>query len=328
MMNSNSVSVVLPVYNSETTILLCLKSLFKQNYPIQEIIMIDNHSLDKTIGTIENIKKRYKKIPIQLIKRDKTYRVADSFNLGAWLAKGTYIVLMHSDCILPTDQELKKLMTPFIKDPSVDLSAPYVVLPKSIWKKYNFWQKYLFANMVDVKIPSGNGQFECVKRETFIKIGGYDVKNFGGQDIIGGEDADFHTRLRKFGKIVLSNALVLHIHYIGKNFSFINVLKSKKVNARSYGRFVKIQGKSLSLVSLLIFLSKFLLAILPFIPYLSFIGISLLVTYSFYYSRKLFFERSSLADFKIVLVPFMNIFLVYYDVLWMTEAFLFVKKKV
>lgn len=326
MMNSNSVSIVLPVYNSETTMLLCLKSLFEQNYSIQEIIMIDNHSADKTIQTIENFKKRYKKIPIQLIKRDKTYRVADSFNLGAQLAKGTYIVNMHADCMLPTKNELKKLMAPCIKDPSVDLSAPYVVLPKSIWKKYNFWQKYLFANMVDVKIPSGNNQFECIKKETFLKMGGYDVKNFGGQDIIGGEDADFHTRLRKFGKIVLSNALVLHVHYIGKNFSFINVLKSKKVNARSYGRFVKIQGKSLSLISLLIFLSKFLLAILPFIPRLSFVGIPLLATYSFYYSRKLFLDRSSLTDFKIVLVPFMNIFLVYYDVFWMAEGF-FHKKK-
>lgn len=328
MMNSNSVSIVLPVYNSETTILLCLKSIFKQNYPIREIVMIDNHSVDKTIQTIENIKKKYKKIPIQLIKRDKTYRVADSFNLGAQLAKGAYIVLMHSDCVLPTKNELKKLMAPFIKDSSVDLSAPYVVLPKSIWKKYNFWQKYLFANMVDVKIPSGNAQFECVKKETFSKMGGYDLKNFGGRDVIGGEDADFHTRLRKFGKIVLSNALVLHVHYIGKSFSFTSILKSKKVNARSYGRFVRVQGKSLSLISLLIFSSKFLLAILPFVSRLFFIGILLLVIYSFYYSRKLFFQRSSLTDFKIVLVPLLNIFLLYYDVFWMIEGFLYKKKTV
>lgn len=326
MINSNSVSIILPVYNSETTILLCLKSLFKQNYPIQEIIMIDNHSIDKTIQTIENFKKRYKKIPMQLIKRDKTYRVADSFNLGTQLAKGTHIVNMHADCMLPTKSELKKLMAPFIKDPSVDLSAPYVILPKSIWKKCNFWQKYLFANMVDVKVPSGNNQFEGIKKETFLKMGGYDVKNFGGTDIIGGEDADFHTRLGKFGKIVISNALVLHIHYIGKNFPFINVLKSKKVNARSYGRFVGIQGKSLSLISLLIFSSKFLLAILPFMPHLFFVGILLLVIYSFYYSRKLFFQRSSLTDFKIILVPLLNIFLIYYDVFWMTEGFLHKKK--
>jgi len=326
MTNSNSISIVLPVYNCETTILLCLKSIFKQNYPIKEIVMIDNHSADKTIQTIEGIQKKYKKIPIQLIKQDKTYRVADSYNLGAQIAKGKYIVLMHSDCMLPTENELKKLMTPFIKDPSIDLSAPYVVIPKSIWKKYNFWQKYLFANMVDVKIPSGNGQFECVKKETFLKMGGYDLKNFGGQDIIGGEDADFHTRLRKFGKIVLSNALVLHIHYIGKNFSFIKVLKSKKVNARSYGRFVSMHTTSLSLVTLLIFSSKFVLAILPFVPHLSFIGIPLLVIYSFYYSRKLFLDVSSLVDFKIILVPFVNIFFVYFDVFWMAEGFLHKKK--
>lgn len=325
-MNFNSVSIVLPVYNCETTILLCLNSILKQNYPFQEIIMIDNHSADKTVQVIENFKKRYKKIPMQLIKRDKTYRVADSYNLGAQRAKGSYIVLMHSDCVLPTKNELKKLMAPLKKDPSVDLSAPYVVLPKYIWKKYNFWQKYLFANSVGVKVPSGNGQFECIRKDTYSKLGGYDVKNFGGEGIIGGEDADFHTRLKKIGEIALSNALVLHVHYIGKNFSFINVLKSKKVNARSYGRFVSIQGKSLSLFSLLIFLTKFLLALLPFVPSLSLIGILLLVTYSFYYSRKIFFDMSSLTDFKIVLVPLLNIFLVYFDVFWMIEGFLHKKK--
>lgn len=325
-MNNISVSINLPVFNSETTILLCLNSLLKQNFPIKEIIMVDNHSTDKTIQIIESYKKRHKKIPMRLIKRDKSYRVADSFNLGGQLAKGTHIVNMHSDCVLPTKNELKKLMMPFIKDPSIDLSAPYVVLPKSIWSKYNFWQKYLFANMVDVKIPSGNGQFECVKRKTFLKLGGYDVKNFGGRDIIGGEDADFHARLRKIGKIVLSKALVLHVHYTGKNFSLVSVLKSRKVNARSYGRFVRIQGKSLSLVSLLIFLSKFLLVILPFVPYLSYVGILLLVSYSFYYSRKLFYDKSSVKDFKIVIVPLVNIFILYFDVFWMIEAFFFKRK--
>lgn len=326
MMNTNSVSINLPVYNSETVIRLCLESIFRQDYSIQEIVMVDNHSTDKTVQVIENFKKRNKRIPIYITKRDKTYRVADSFNLGAKLAKGAYIVNMHSDCVLPTKNELKKLMEPFIKDPSVDLSAPYVVLPKYIWNKYNFWQKYLFANMVDVKVASGNGQFECIKREIFLKIGGYDVKNFGGRDVIGGEDADLHTRLRKSGKIVLSNALVIHAHYIGKNFSFINILKSKKVNARSYGRFVRIHTTSLSLVTLMIFLSKFALALLPFIPYLWYIGIPLLVIYSFYYSRKLFFDVSSLRDPKIILVPFINIFLVYFDMFWMIEAF-FHKKK-
>ena len=180
--------------------------------------------------------------------------------------------------------------------------------------------------MVDVKVPSGNGQFEAVKKETFLKMGGYDTKNFGGLDIIGGEDADLHVRLSKFGKIVLSDALVYHIHYIGKNFSFIDILKSRKVNARSYGRFVRIHGQSLSFISLMIFLTKFILAFLPFIPYLSSIGLILLVIYSLYYSRKLLFRKSSLTDIRVTLIPLMNIFILYFDVFWMIEGFLHKKK--
>lgn len=326
MIKNSSISINLPVFNSETTLLLCLKSILQQNYPIREIIMVDNHSADKTVQIIESFKKKNKKISIQLIKRDKTYRVADSYNLGAEHAKGDFIVNMHSDCVLPTKHELRKLMTPFLKDPTVDLSAPYVILPSSIWKKYSFWQKYLFANMVDVKISSGNGQFECIKRDTYLKLGGYDVKNFGGTDIIGGEDADFHTRLARIGKIVQTNALVLHIHYMGSDFSFTHVLKSKKVNARSYGRFVSIHTTSLSPVVLLTFLSKFILALLPFVPYVWFIGIPLLLIYSVFYSRKLFLDISSLTNIKIILVPFANIFILYFDAFWMIEGFFHQKK--
>ena len=65
-----TVSIVIPMKNSATTILKTLKSLAVQEYPIKEIIIIDNVSSDNSIEIVENYLKK-SKIPIILIKRKK-----------------------------------------------------------------------------------------------------------------------------------------------------------------------------------------------------------------------------------------------------------------
>ncbi len=43
------VSVIVPMRNSETTLLETLQSIEKQNYPVNEIIVIDNKSTDSSV---------------------------------------------------------------------------------------------------------------------------------------------------------------------------------------------------------------------------------------------------------------------------------------
>lgn len=49
-MDKPLVSVVIPTYNSENTLPLCLESVRRQTYRNIEIIIVDSYSVDKTIG--------------------------------------------------------------------------------------------------------------------------------------------------------------------------------------------------------------------------------------------------------------------------------------
>lgn len=325
--NDSQISVIIPMYNAETVILEALESVKKQNISVSEIIIIDNHSKDNSVKVAQEFKKANKNIPIKIIIRDKQYGLSASYNLGAKLAKGKFLVTLHSDSFLLTNSELKKLVTPCLKDSSVIASAPSVLHPEEIWETYNFWQKYIFSRVVGTKTPSGNGKFDCIRKDVYLKIGGYNEKEFTGEEIVGGEDADLHVRIRKAGKIVVSSAEVVHLHYKGNNFSFSDVLKNKKLLARSYGRLLQLHKKSFSIDKQTILLIKPLVGFAPFIPFFHVPGLFILIVYSFFYSKKMFISLSTLKDAKILILPFVNIWLLYYEAFWMIEAFFYKKKK-
>lgn len=324
---NNQISIIIPMYNAETVILEALESVVKQNISVGEIIIIDNHSKDNSVQIAQEFRKENKNIPIKIIARDRQYGLSASYNLGAKIAKGTFLVTLHSDSFLPTENELRRLVEPCLKDPSVIASAPWTLHPEKIWQTYNFWQKYVFSRVVGTRVSSGNGKFDCMRKNIYVKIGGYDEEEFAGGEIVGGEDADIYVRLQKIGKVAVSNAEVIHLHYRGNNFSFSDVLKNKKLLARSYGRFLQLHGTSLSIDKLIILLVKPFVAFSLFMSFFHVLALIILVAYSFFYSKKMFLSFSTLKDPKILLLPFVNIALLYYEVFWMIEAF-FYKKKV
>lgn len=321
------VSIVMPMRNSETTVALALDSVKKQKYPIGEILVIDNNSTDYSVRVVDKYKKS-SNISIKIFLRKKNKGVGSSFNEGVKRAKSRLVVLMHSDGMLPTDHELEKLTKPFRDNKEVAVTFPSVVLPERVWNTYNFWQKLLFTRAVNMEIPSLNGKFDCIRKEIFEKIGGFDTEKFQGDKGVGGEDADFHFRLKKAGPVVFSGARVYHLHYLGSSYSFFDLLKTKKLNARSYGRLLRIQGRNLKLNSLMIFGVRPVISVLPFIPYLHWFGIWIILIYMFVYSKTMFVKKSAFQDYRIFFLPFVNLLLLYYETFWMIESFLYIKKRV
>jgi len=171
-----------------------------------------------------------------------------------------------------------------------------------------------------------NAKFDCIRRCIFTKVGGYDEENFGGEGSIGGEDAEIFLRLQKEGKVVPSEAKIIHLHYKGEDYSITNLLKSRKLYARTYGRLLRNRGQEYP-IGVMIFLAKPLIAITPFLPYFNKIGAVLILLYAFVYTWKMFLSPLTLFDKRIIFMPFLNIFLLYYDVFWILEAF-FIRKVV
>lgn len=95
MQKNFTVSVILPVYNSERYIGRCLRSLNRQSlhYKNYEIVVIDDFSSDSSLKEI----KKYKSKNIRLIKNKKNLGLAKSLNIGIKNAKGSLLVRVDSD---------------------------------------------------------------------------------------------------------------------------------------------------------------------------------------------------------------------------------------
>ena len=93
MTNSNLVSVVIPVYNSEKYLEECLDSILEQTYENIEIIAVDDGSEDSSL----DILKRYSKVHIF---PQENQGLASSLNLGVSKIKGNWLKWFSPDDIM------------------------------------------------------------------------------------------------------------------------------------------------------------------------------------------------------------------------------------
>lgn len=86
------VSIVIPNYNGESYILDCIKSVYDQIDNKREIIIIDNHSTDRSVSLI---KEHYP--DISLIVNDDNVGFAAAVNQGILASSGEYVILLNND---------------------------------------------------------------------------------------------------------------------------------------------------------------------------------------------------------------------------------------
>lgn len=310
------VTVVIPMRNSATTLFDCLQSISTQRYPIDEILVVDNVSVDNSREIVASFAKKCP-ISVRILRQTVDRGVASSYNRGTKEAKSPFVVFMTSDVSLPTSHELEKLVAPIIRDPTIGATYSTSVLPKFIWDKYNFWEKYFSARMVENYSSLMVLKFDCVRREAFLSVDGFDEVNFGGDNRIGGEDADLTNRLRRHWKIVRTDARSYHLHYIASDYSLVHMMQSKKMYARSMGRFLR-KSPLQDVKASFIFLMKPVLAVIGLTPG---IGWVFLILFAFIYTPKMFIFPATLSDRRIMFVPILNIFFVYYETWWIVQGF-------
>lgn len=88
------ISIIVPIYNSETTIKRCVDSILNQNYTDFECILVDDGSTDDTsyiIDSYTHVDKRIKTI------HKRNGGVSSARNMGLANATGEWIVFIDSD---------------------------------------------------------------------------------------------------------------------------------------------------------------------------------------------------------------------------------------
>lgn len=159
------VSIIVPAYNEDVSIVLCTQMLLELEYPKFEVILVNDGSKDKTLEILyENFdfqEIKNKRIPelitkkIIKISRSKSRNLilidkenggkADSINAGINFANGNYICTIDADSILDS-LALKEVVKPFILNPNTIVSGGQLAASNDMILEHN--------HVVSSKIPT------------------------------------------------------------------------------------------------------------------------------------------------------------------------------
>ena len=311
----NKISIIIPTYNSESTIKECLDSVFNSNFKDFDVILISDKSTD---GTVE-IAKKYN---CQIIELSENKGPAYVRNLGAKNAKGDILFFIDSDVIIKRDA-LSILNDEFNKKKNNVIQGIYSHKPN-----YNtvtqFQQSFLCYYTWSKKIKYTDTLTSAcfaIKKETFLHFKGFntDIKSATC------EDEEFgYTLIDNDNQILINRDLIVEhrinlslLKFIKRNFimnfktmkSFLrnkNYFK-KKVNQNNYSSVlssVPLLGLILlTLVILPLYYSQTMIIIFLFLNI-----IFLILNLNFFYF--VFIEKGLLKAIGIILTCYLNYFLI------------------
>ncbi|NCO97136.1 MAG: hypothetical protein COY38_05055 [Candidatus Aenigmarchaeota archaeon CG_4_10_14_0_8_um_filter_37_24] len=204
-MNFRKVSIIVPAYNAEKTIELCLKSLLNQSYQKNkyEILVVDDGSKDKT----KNIIRKFNRVKL-IEQNHRGPSVAR--NLGAKKSKNDLILFIDSDCIAPK-YWIKNIIKPFKDKDVIAVSGAYKTKNKD----------KLIARFVGFEIEERHKKLgreidfvstfsAAYLRKIYLKVGGLDEKFTRAS----ADDTSLSFKLDRLGKKMIfePKAYVYHHH--------------------------------------------------------------------------------------------------------------------
>jgi glycosyltransferase involved in cell wall biosynthesis len=172
-----TISFVVPTKNSARTIAACVRSLRQQHHSDVEVILVDNHSTDRTVQlAAEFVDRTIIAGPERCAQR----------NIGAASATGDIVVFIDSDMVLEPSiaGEVAELIG------RGDLDA--LVLPEQAFGE-NFFAR---CRGLEKRLYLGDPSVEAARafrRALFDQVGGWD------ETLTAGEDWDLSDRLRAAG---------------------------------------------------------------------------------------------------------------------------------
>lgn len=201
--NNFSISVVIPAYNSENTILKALESIRTQTvYPdFFEIIVVDDGSTDYTAAIVEKYFKQHSELNGRLIKQ-KNSGVSVTRNKGIYEAKGKWISLLDSDDIFhPNKNEV--LMNFILLHEDADFVGGNLTLEKTkipfIGELPNI-KKIRPKELLIKWVPQTSTVM--MKKKVFHDVGGYD------ESMHYAEDGDLYLKIaEKYNYYVIQKQL-------------------------------------------------------------------------------------------------------------------------
>jgi GT2 family glycosyltransferase len=176
MGTTEKVSIIIPTFNRKNELRNCLESIYRQDYPNFEVLIIDNASTD---GTKEMVLNEYPKIRLFCNKRN--LYACKSRNFGVAVCSGSYVWFLDSDCIIVNNDCLATMVKLIKSDDTFggiggtvyvfDDQSTRIVIPKNNhFEMFDDWDREDFQLVECDFLPSSN---LLMKRDILLKIGGF-----------------------------------------------------------------------------------------------------------------------------------------------------------
>ena len=196
----SKVSIIIPAYNEEKTIVNTIKSALSIDYPkiLFEVIVVDDGSKDKTYELA-------KKFASSLSPKVRVFTKSNggkgsALNLGIKHAAGEVIISMDADTFVTPDAVSKMMSYFYSKDVMSVTPSMGVQEPRTIWQMVQQIEYYVgtflrksFATINAIHVTPG--AFSAYRKEFFEKYGGYDEGNLT-------EDLEIALRMQSKGFII------------------------------------------------------------------------------------------------------------------------------
>ncbi len=192
------VSIIVPAYNEEVTAIKTIESLLKLDYPLLEIIFVDDGSKDTTFAVVDAA---YGNHPLVKVLTKPNGGKASALNFGIERSSHDYLVCIDADTQLK-DDAIFHLMT-YFTDNEIGAVAGTVKVGNET-NMITRWQsiEYITAQNMDRRafdllnsitvVPGAIGAF---RKEAIFKAGGFTYDTLA-------EDCDLTMRILKQGYIV------------------------------------------------------------------------------------------------------------------------------
>jgi len=189
-MNTVDVSVVVTTRNEERHIAACLESVRRQKtFPREhiEIIVVDNHSTDGTVGIARRMADAvYSHGPERSSQR----------NFGVEKSRGKYALVLDADMTL-SDGVVRECCDLCEHEGHIALFIPERVTGTGFWIRVRDFERVFYnATCIDA--------VRFINREVFLKSGGYDLS------LTGPEDWDLDRRLAGAGTFGIVSSPLFH----------------------------------------------------------------------------------------------------------------------
>ena len=204
------VSIVIPTYNSEKALPLCIESIKRQTYRNIEVIVVDNFSTDRTV----EIAKSYGAKVIQ-VRGERT----KAKNIGLRHARGKYVLFIDSDMELTLT-----VIEECVRLAESNSNIGGIIIPEhsvgnNYWTKVRDFERSFYA-----RTPIESPRF--FRRDLALKVRGFD------EDIVFYEETTLPLKIEKMGYNVRARIRPPILHH-EENFSLTKWLRKKYYYGKS-----------------------------------------------------------------------------------------------